>query len=104
MRSRDWSLVFFTTLSQWSVGIIVCLNVEELSTTVLADVDHANLNLDVDWLSGVIPTTENLAVAIWRRLEGGLPGPFFINVPSNPESMGQLLTIGYLVNTRLLNG
>ena len=25
MRSRDWSLVFFTTLSQWSVGIIVCL-------------------------------------------------------------------------------
>lgn len=24
MRSRDWSLVFFTTLSQWSVGIIVC--------------------------------------------------------------------------------
>ena len=25
MRSRDWSLVFFTTLAQWSVGIIVCL-------------------------------------------------------------------------------
>lgn len=25
MRSRDWSLVFFTTLSQWSVGIIVWL-------------------------------------------------------------------------------
>lgn len=24
MRSRDWSLVFFTTLSQWSVGIVVC--------------------------------------------------------------------------------
>ena len=24
MRSRDWSLVFFTTLAQWSVGIIVC--------------------------------------------------------------------------------
>ena len=41
---------------------------------MLADVDHANLNLDVDWLAGIIPTTENLAVAIWRRLEGGLPG------------------------------
>ena len=25
MLRRDWSLVFFTTLSQWSVGIIVCL-------------------------------------------------------------------------------
>ena len=25
MSNRDWSLVFFTTLSQWSVGIILCL-------------------------------------------------------------------------------
>ncbi len=25
MRSRDWSLVFFTILAQWSVGITVCL-------------------------------------------------------------------------------
>ena len=23
MRNRDWSLVFFTTLSQWSVGIML---------------------------------------------------------------------------------
>ena len=43
-----------------------------LGETVLADLDHANLNLDVPWLSGVIPTTENLAVAIWHRLEGRL--------------------------------
>lgn len=40
-----------------------------LERTVLADLDHANLNLDVSWLSGLNPTTENLAVAIWRRLE-----------------------------------
>jgi len=45
-----------------------------LEREVLADVDHANLNLDVDWLRGVVPTTENLAVAIWRRLEAGLAG------------------------------
>ena len=25
MRNRDWSLVFFTILSQWSVGIVLCL-------------------------------------------------------------------------------
>ena len=43
-----------------------------LGETVLTDLDHANLNLDVPWLSGVIPTTENLAVAIWHRLEGQL--------------------------------
>ncbi len=43
-----------------------------LGEAVLTDLDHANLNLDVPWLSGVIPTTENLAVAIWHRLEGRL--------------------------------
>lgn len=36
--------------------------------TVLVDVDHRNLNVDVPWLAGVIPSTENLVVAIWRRL------------------------------------
>ncbi len=40
---------------------------------VVADVDHRNLNVDVEWMSGVNPTTENLVVAIWRRLEGQLP-------------------------------
>jgi 6-pyruvoyltetrahydropterin/6-carboxytetrahydropterin synthase len=40
---------------------------------VLKDVDHANLNLDVAWMEGVIPTAENIAVQIWRRLEGELP-------------------------------
>lgn len=45
-----------------------------LQEMVLDDVDHANLNVDVDWLDGLIPTTENLAVAIWNRLERGLVG------------------------------
>ncbi|MFS8639005.1 MAG: 6-carboxytetrahydropterin synthase [Gemmatimonadota bacterium] len=40
---------------------------------VIAEVDHRNLNLDVPWLEGVNPTTENLVVAIWRRLDGALP-------------------------------
>ncbi len=43
-----------------------------LGSTVLSDLDHANLNIDVPWLKGVIPTTENLAVAIWERLDGHL--------------------------------
>jgi 6-pyruvoyltetrahydropterin/6-carboxytetrahydropterin synthase len=40
---------------------------------VLEDVDHANLNVDVRWMEGVIPTAENIAVQVWRRLEGVLP-------------------------------
>jgi 6-pyruvoyltetrahydropterin/6-carboxytetrahydropterin synthase len=43
-----------------------------LGSQVLSDLDHANLNVDVDWLEGVIPTTENLAIAIWERLDGRL--------------------------------
>ena len=41
---------------------------------ILDEVDHRNLNTDVDWLRGVIPTTENLAVAFWDRLEASIPG------------------------------
>jgi 6-pyruvoyltetrahydropterin/6-carboxytetrahydropterin synthase len=41
--------------------------------SVIADVDHRNLNLDVPWLNGMNPTTENLVVAIWNRLRPELP-------------------------------
>lgn len=36
---------------------------------VIAELDHKHLNLDVPFLHGVIPTAENVAVAIWRRLQ-----------------------------------
>jgi 6-pyruvoyltetrahydropterin/6-carboxytetrahydropterin synthase len=35
---------------------------------VIHDVDHRNLNTDVPWLKGLVPTTENLARAFWERL------------------------------------
>jgi len=40
---------------------------------VLDDADHRNLNLDVPWMRGIIPSTENLVVAIWARVREGLP-------------------------------
>jgi 6-pyruvoyltetrahydropterin/6-carboxytetrahydropterin synthase len=40
---------------------------------VVNDVDHRNLNLDVEWLQGVLPSTENLVVAIWNRLVERIP-------------------------------
>lgn len=36
---------------------------------VVGKLDHRNLNLDVDFLQGVNPTSENLVVAIWRVLQ-----------------------------------
>ena len=31
--------------------------------------DHKNLNLDVPFLYGILPSTENLVIAIWEQLE-----------------------------------
>lgn len=45
-----------------------------LEDEVIADLDHANLNVDVPWLAGVVPTTENLAIAIWNRLADRIHG------------------------------
>lgn len=42
---------------------------------VVDDLDHGNLNLDVAWLEGIIPSTENLAVAIWGRIAAHIPEP-----------------------------
>ncbi|HUE95639.1 MAG TPA: 6-carboxytetrahydropterin synthase [Longimicrobiaceae bacterium] len=40
---------------------------------VIRDLDHRNLNQDVAWLQGIIPSTENLVVKIWERLEDRIP-------------------------------
>jgi len=37
---------------------------------VLSRLDRKHLNFDVDFLRGVNPTAENIAVGIWRQLEG----------------------------------
>ena len=44
-----------------------------ISRQIIDDVDHRNLNTDVPWLDGVIPTAENLAVAFLNRLRTALP-------------------------------
>lgn len=49
------------------------LNLRELDRVVreavVGQVDHRHLNYDVPFLSGVVPTAENLALAFWARLE-----------------------------------
>ena len=44
-----------------------------ICTQVIRDVDHRNLNTDVPWLEGRVPTTENLVQAFWERLRPELP-------------------------------
>ena len=59
-------------------GYVIDLSrVKDIVNQVVIDkVDHRNLNVEVEFLSGVIPTTENVVVvAFWRVLEPALrPG------------------------------
>jgi len=40
-----------------------------INTFVLDRLDHKNINLEVDFMSGRLASTENLAIAIWEQLE-----------------------------------
>lgn len=44
-----------------------------LQDYVCEKLDHKNLNLDVDFMSGKLASTENLAIAIWNQIVPHLP-------------------------------
>jgi 6-pyruvoyltetrahydropterin/6-carboxytetrahydropterin synthase len=44
-----------------------------IEARIIRDVDHRNLNTDVPWLQGRVPTAENLALACWERIGPELP-------------------------------
>jgi 6-pyruvoyltetrahydropterin/6-carboxytetrahydropterin synthase len=54
------------------------INLKELSKIiklyVVDKLDHKNLNVDVDFLEGVMPSIENIVVAIWHQLLPHLEG------------------------------
>jgi 6-pyruvoyltetrahydropterin/6-carboxytetrahydropterin synthase len=53
------------------------MDAKKLSEIIVNEVceklDHRNLNLDVDFMRDVLPSTENLAIGIWEQLEPHLP-------------------------------
>ena len=57
-------------------GYLVDLKVlkEIILREVIVKVDHKNLNVDVEFLRGKIPTAENIAIGIWEQLVGKIPG------------------------------
>jgi 6-pyruvoyltetrahydropterin/6-carboxytetrahydropterin synthase len=47
--------------------------VKEIVTREVVDkIDHKNFNLDVEFMHGIIPTSENIVVNIWRILQARL--------------------------------
>jgi 6-pyruvoyltetrahydropterin/6-carboxytetrahydropterin synthase len=45
-----------------------------LEREVVGVYDHRHLNLEIPEFKSAIPTTENIAIAVWRRLDGKIPG------------------------------
>tara|TARA_B100001109_G_scaffold227281_1_gene201840 strand:- start:417 stop:830 length:414 start_codon:yes stop_codon:yes gene_type:complete len=54
-----------------STGFVVDLSAlgDLMKEKVISQVDHKNLNLDVDFMKGKMTSTENIAIAIWEQLE-----------------------------------
>ncbi len=57
-------------------GFVVDLKAlkDVIEREVIQVYDHRHLNLEVPEFRAVIPTTENIAVAIWKRLEKKIAG------------------------------
>jgi 6-pyruvoyltetrahydropterin/6-carboxytetrahydropterin synthase len=57
-----------------SIGYV--MDLKELKDIVnkllIEKVDHKNLNIDVDFMKGIIPTSENIVMQFWKQLESRL--------------------------------
>ena len=43
-----------------------------LKEKIIDKLDHRNINIDVDFMQGLVPTTENLAIGIWNCIEADI--------------------------------
>ncbi|MBI3512072.1 MAG: 6-carboxytetrahydropterin synthase [Bacteroidetes bacterium] len=68
--------VFITIKGEIDPQFGYLMNLKDLSKliceNVIDKVDHKNLNIDVDFMKGIMTSTENVAVAIWKQLESPL--------------------------------
>jgi len=62
-----------------ATGMVMDLNrlAVLLHEKVFTEVDHKHLDHDVAWLAGRISTAENVAAAIWERLDADLEGKLY---------------------------
>ncbi len=72
IHGHNWEL--YVTVKgevQEETGFVMDLKkLKDLVREIIIDkVDHTYLNDDVDFLQGILPSTENFAIAIWRQLQ-----------------------------------
>ncbi|MGH9316225.1 MAG: 6-pyruvoyl trahydropterin synthase family protein [Thermoanaerobaculia bacterium] len=61
---------------------------------VIRKVDRRHLNFDVNFLTGVIPTAENIAVAFWRQLESKVAPARLVRVTLNETEKNRVVYEG----------
>jgi len=62
-----------------------------IESEILTKVDHKHLNMDVDFLRGVIPTAENLAKAFWKIMRPTIAAGtlYSIRVYETPDNFAE---------------
>ena len=66
-------VIFVTVKGELDPQIGYVVNLKTLSKTIVEHIidkiDHKNINVEVDFMKGLVPSSENLAIAIWRQLD-----------------------------------
>ena len=65
-------ILFVTVKGNVNPEIGYTVNLKTLSKIInqyiIDPLDHKNINVEVDFMNGIIPSSENLAMAIWHQL------------------------------------
>jgi 6-pyruvoyltetrahydropterin/6-carboxytetrahydropterin synthase len=71
-------VLYVTVKGEVDAELGYVINMKDISILIneyiIKKVDHKNLNLDVDFLKGIIPSAENFAKAIWDELQPHIKG------------------------------
>ena len=66
-------ILFVTVKGELSKKTGFLVNIKTLSKVIqqyiIEKIDHKNINIDVEFMTGKIASTENLAISIWEELE-----------------------------------
>ena len=46
---------------------------------VIKELDHSQIEKDIDWFRGKQPSTENLVVYIWKQIVDEIPNPAYLH-------------------------
>jgi anaerobic dimethyl sulfoxide reductase subunit C (anchor subunit) len=93
LSSRDWSLVWFTTLAQWSVGIVLCFTLPVMLAHDLGQVFETSLNLRNPVLLALI-FISIATISSFLHLGNPVNAPYALNNLSGSWLSREILTIG----------